>query len=116
MAYTEKFQQLADIACGRVQAVQPEQVDQLVAQGAVALDIRDKEERDCGHIDGSMHISRGRLEMDIEGKIPDLTTLIMCYCNANNRGALSASALKDMGYINAQYISGGFLKYRKLKL
>jgi hypothetical protein len=44
MAYTHKFQQLADIAMAQVPGVSPEQVDALLAQGAVALDIRDKEE------------------------------------------------------------------------
>ena len=42
MAYTEKFQHLADIAMREVVSVSPEQVNNLLAQGAVALDIRAK--------------------------------------------------------------------------
>ena len=38
MAYTQKFQQLADTAMAQVQSVLPDQVDALMAQGAVALD------------------------------------------------------------------------------
>lgn len=114
MAYTQKFQDLADAAQRRVTGVKPEDVDALVRAGAVALDIRDKEEHDAGHIPGSLHVSRGKLEMNVEGALPDLDQTILCYCNANNRGALSADTLQDMGYKNARYIAGGLNAYRKL--
>ena len=94
--------------------MEPEDVDALVCAGAVALDIRDKEEHDAGHIPGSVHVSRGKLEMNVEGALPDLEQTILCYCNANNRGALSAATLQDMGYKNAKYIAGGLNAYRKL--
>lgn len=115
MAYTEKFQALADAARARVAEVAPQEVDTLVAQGAIALDIRDKEEHDADHIAGSLHVSRGKLEMNIEAAIPDLTTPILCYCNAFNRGALSADTLRAMGYTNAKFIAGGLKAYRALK-
>ena len=114
MTYTEKFQQLADEALSQVDGIRPEDVDSLIADGAIALDIRDKEEHDAGHIAGSMNISRGKLEMLIEDMIPDLDTTILCYCNAVNRGALSAASLKDMGYSNARFVNGGLNGYRKV--
>ena len=115
MAYTDKFQQLADTARSRVEEVRPQDVDRLVADGAIALDIRDKEEHDADHIADSVNISRGKLEMLVEDQIPDLETTILCYCNAYNRGALSAATLQDMGYRNATFIAGGLNAYRKLK-
>jgi len=114
MAYTEKFQKLADEACSQVEGVLPNQVDALLADGAIALDIRDSEEHAADHIDGSLNVSRGKLEMNIEGEVPDLEATILCYCNAVNRGALSAATLKSMGYSNAKYINGGLIGYRKL--
>jgi len=114
MAYTEKFQNLADSARSRVKEVLPEEVDELVAKGAITLDIRDKEEHDADHISGSLNISRGKLELLIESKIPNLDTLIICYCNAFNRGALSADTLRSMGYVNSAFIAGGLIAYRKL--
>lgn len=114
MAYTQKFQALADAAQSRVAGVAPEEVDGLLKVGAVVLDIRDKEEHDAGHIPGSLHISRGKLEMNVEAALPDLDQTILCYCNAFNRGALSAATLQDMGYKNAQFIAGGLNAYRKL--
>lgn len=112
MAYTQKFQDLADAARSRVEEVACEDVDTLIKNGAVALDIRDKEEHDADHIEGSLHVSRGKLEMNIEGAIPDLDTTILCYCNAFNRGALSADTLRAMGYKNAKFIAGGLKAYR----
>jgi phage shock protein E len=114
MAYTEKFQTMSDQAMARVEAVEPSQVDTLVSNGAILLDIRDQEEHTKGHIEGSINLSRGKLEMNIEGVIPDLSCTIICYCNANNRGALAAAALRDMGYDNAVFISGGRVAYRAL--
>lgn len=114
MAYSKKFQQLADDAVSQVEGVRPEAVDALLADGAIALDIRDKEEHDAGHIEGSLNISRGKLEMIVEDSIPDLEATVLCYCNAVNRGALSAAALQNMGYRNVRYIDGGLNGYRKV--
>ena len=114
MAYTEKFQALADAAMSCVAAVAPDQVDALMREGAIALDIRDKEEHDADHIADSLHVSRGKLEMNVESVIPDLNTPILCYCNAYNRGALSADTLRAMGYVNASFIGGGLKAYRAL--
>ena len=113
MKYTSKFQDLADAAQSRVEGVKPTDVDAMFADGAVLLDIRDKEEHDKDHIEGSLNLSRGKLEMLVEGMIPDLNTPVLCYCNAINRGALSADSLKSMGYVNAKYIDGGLIGYRK---
>jgi rhodanese-related sulfurtransferase len=115
VAYSRKFQQLADEAVSQVEGVPPEAVNALLADGVIALDIRDKEEHDVGHIEGSLNISRGTLEMTVEDAIPDLDTTILCYCNAVNRGALSAAALKAMGYHNVKYIDGGLNGYRKVE-
>ena len=52
--------------------------------------------------------------MNVEGKITDLDTVILCYCNANNRGALSAASLQDMGYKNARFIAGGLNAWKAL--
>ena len=114
MAYSDKFQSMAAAAQSRVDGVDPADLSALVAAGAVLLDIRDPDEHAAGHIPGSQHLSRGKLEMNVEGVLPDLDTTILCYCNANNRGALSAAALRDMGYHNAKYIAGGLGAWRKI--
>jgi rhodanese-related sulfurtransferase len=112
MAYSEKFQKLGDAARARVVGVDAKDVDDLVAGGAVLLDIRDKEEFDAGTMPGALHLSRGKLEMNVEAMLPDLSTTILCFCNANHRGALSADALRAMGYDNARVITGGLNAWR----
>ncbi|EAR08093.1 rhodanese-like domain-containing protein [Reinekea blandensis] len=114
MQYTDKFQSMCDEARQRVDSVEASEVDSRIKEGAVALDIRDPDEHQAGHIPGSRNLSRGKLEMLIEGMIPDLSTEILCYCNANNRGTLSAASLRAMGYENAYFIAGGLNAYRKL--
>ena len=52
------------------------------------------------------------LEMNTAGVIPDLNTTVLCYCNANNRGVLSANTLRQMGDVNAHHIAGGLKAYR----
>ncbi len=115
MKYTRKFQAMADAARAQIEEVTPEEVDALLAQGAVALDIRDKEEYEKDHIPGSLNVSRGKLEMVIEKQVPDLNTTVLCYCNALNRGSLSAASLQSMGYRNAKVIAGGLNAYRAWK-
>lgn len=112
--YSTKFKQLADAARARITEVPPEHVDALMASGAIALDIRDPDEHQQDHIVNSVHVSRGKLEMNIEKVIPDLDATILCYCNAYNRGALSADTLRAMGYRNAKLIAGGLKAYRAL--
>jgi phage shock protein E len=114
MAYSEKFQALADAAKARTPSTRPEEVAALMASGAIALDIRDGDEHANGCIPGSVHLSRGKLEMNVESVLPDPQTPILCYCNAQNRGALSAAALRDMGYVNATWIDGGLNAWRAL--
>ena len=115
MAYTRKFSELADAARKRVDAVPPADVDRHRAAGAVVLDIRDPDEHAVDHIENAVNVSRSKLEMNIEQAIPDLDTTILCYCNVNNRGALSADTLRAMGYRNAKYIEGGLKAYRALQ-
>lgn len=87
----------------------------MLEQGAIALDIRDGEEHGAGSIQGVLNISRGKFEMNVAAQIADLDTIILCFCNANNRGALSAVALQSMGYTNAKYIARGLKAYRTMK-
>ena len=114
MAYTDKFQHLADTAKAQVSSVEAAEVDDLIDAGAIVLDIRDPDEHAAGHMARSTNISRGKLEMVVESKVPDLDATILCYCNAVNRGALSAATLTAMGYTNARYINGGLNAYNAL--
>jgi phage shock protein E len=85
MAYTQKFQNKADAAQAKAGSITLEYV---------ALDIRDNEEHDAGHIPGSFDIIRGK--------------------NADNRGVLSTEPLADIDCKNARFVAGGFATNRRL--
>ena len=48
-------------------------------QNLLIIDVREKEEWDQGHIDGAVHVSRGRMEGRIDELVPDKSTPIVCH-------------------------------------
>ena len=70
------------------------------------LDVRDPNEASLGKIPGAIHISRGRLEQDIEAAIPRDADVVI-YCANGNRSALAAITLRDMGYERISSMSAG---------
>ena len=90
------------------------QAQQMVAQGAVLLDIRDSAElADTGKAAGSLHIPRGSLEFKADPASPaydpklQLDQPIILHCAAGGRAALAGKLLLDMGYTQV-YNLGGF--------
>ena len=68
---------------------------------AVFLDVRDAGEFAAGHLPGAINISRGTLEFNVFGKIPDQNAKIYVYCKTAGRSTLATKALNDLGYKNA---------------
>ena len=68
---------------------------------AVYLDVRDPNEFSAGHLPGAINVSRGTLEMNVWGKIPDQNAKIYVYCKTAGRSALATKTLNDLGYKNA---------------
>lgn len=90
--------------------VDPEEARQRLAQGAVALDVRDDHEFDDGHVPGAVHITRGCLEFKI-GDNPatkDPNAELLVYCKGGGRAALATQTLQRLGYTNAVCIEGGY--------
>ena len=54
-----------------------------------------------GIFPGAMNISRGTLEFNVFGKIPDQNAKIYVYCKTAGRSALATKTLNDLGYKNA---------------
>jgi rhodanese-related sulfurtransferase len=68
---------------------------------AIILDVRDPGEFAAGHLPGAINISRGTLEMNVFGKIPDENAKIYVYCKTAGRSTLATKTLNDLGYKNA---------------
>lgn len=109
--HSGEFLRLANDARQRITEVLPAEARKRVAEGALLLDVRDKEAFEAGHIKGAMNISRGSLEMRIGEVEPDKQALIVCHCGGGNRGELAADALQKKGYTQVVSIEGGLNAY-----
>lgn len=103
-------QDLVAQARQEIQEVSLANADAAIKDADLLLDVRDADEFRASHIPGSVNISRGMLEFRFtnEPSLEDRQLKIVLYCKSSGRAALSARALKEMGYLNVQSIEGGF--------
>ena len=81
----------------------------------VLIDVREDNEFDADHLPGAVHLGKGIIERDIEGKYPDLHTPMVLYCGGGFRSALAADNLQKMGYSNVISMDGGMREWREKK-
>lgn len=110
--------ELVAAANALVPHVTGEQARQMVADGAVLLDIRDSAElADTGKAVGSIHIPRGSLEFKADPASPtheprlQPDTPIVLHCAAGGRAAMAGKLLLEMGYTKV-YNLGGFKDWK----
>ncbi len=84
-------------------------IGELLANGAVIVDVRTKNEYQQGHIKGSMNIPLDQLEKAIS-KLPKNKTIITC-CASGMRSASAKGKLKSAGYTVEN--GGSWLNLRK---
>src|SRR6185369_12161977 len=61
---------------------------------------------------GALHIPRGHLESQIEGKIPGHDTPLVVYCAGGVRSAFAAKTLQELGYADVVSVAGGFGRWK----
>ena len=76
------------------------------------VDVREKDEYRAGFIPGAIHIPRGFLEMQVEGKLPDRDAEIVVYCAGGTRSAFAAKTLSQLGYTNVTSANPGFVRWK----
>jgi molybdopterin/thiamine biosynthesis adenylyltransferase/rhodanese-related sulfurtransferase len=81
--------------------------------GAVWVDVRERDEWEEGHIPGAVHVPRGYLESRIEGVAADKAAPVVLYCASGNRSAFAAKALQELGYEHASSLHGGFTDWKR---
>ena len=82
------------------------------AGGVLVLDVREPDEYDQGALPGALHIPRGHLEAQIEGRATDKDQEIVVYCAGGVRSAFAAATLQQLGYSNVLSMAGGFGKWK----
>ena len=76
------------------------------------LDVREPDEHEQGALVGALHIPRGHLEAQIEGRIVDKNAPVIVYCAGGVRSAFAAKTLQELGYTNVLSMAGGFGKWK----
>jgi molybdopterin/thiamine biosynthesis adenylyltransferase/rhodanese-related sulfurtransferase len=82
------------------------------AGGVVVLDVREPDEFEQGALPGVLHIPRGHLEAQIEGRITDKSTPVIVYCAGGVRSAFAAKTLAELGYTDVVSMDGGFGRWK----
>ena len=80
---------------------------ELVAQGAVIIDVRSKGEYAGGHINGSVNIPLDSLSSNL-GKLKDKNKAIITCCASGMRSASAKSMLASKGYTNVHNGGGWY--------
>ena len=114
--HSPAFLALVNESRSRVREIQAAQLPSELAQHPAALlvDVREESEFAAGHVKGAVHLGKGVIERDIEGKVPDRATPLYLYCGGGFRSALAADNLKKMGYGNVVNVDGGWRALKDL--
>ena len=108
MSYVTSDQLLAKLR-NEITEISVHQLNQQLENNEVTLiDIRGREEWDQGNVEGSIHIPRGFLELQIETRTTNRDQPIAIICAGGVRSLLGARDLHTMGYTNVTSVAGGF--------
>jgi rhodanese-related sulfurtransferase len=80
--------------------------------GTILLDVREPDEYEQGALPGAVHIPRGHLESQIEGKVPNRDASVVIYCAGGTRSAFAAKTLGELGYTDVVSVQGGFNRWK----
>lgn len=109
-AHNAGFLELVKDAKSRVKEIDIEGYKRMAASGQAhtLVDVREDGEWAAGHAAGALHLGKGVIERDIEGKVPDKDRTLVLYCGGGFRSALAGDALQKMGYTQVISLDGGW--------
>ncbi len=105
------FREMLSQAKQGIVEVDPAGADALLGE-AVFLDVREADEYAQGAVPGAVHLPRGMLELQVEGRVPEKGRKIVVYCAGGTRSALAAQSLGQLGYSDVVSMAGGFNKWK----
>ena len=83
------------------------------ANELLVLDVRERDAFEDGHIPGAQWLTRGQLELRVNQDLPDPTRRILVYCEFGRVSTLATATLRQMGYLQAVALDGGFKAWRE---
>lgn len=110
MKHAPGFLKMVNEGRTRVKEITVDEARERLARNpkAVFMDVREDSEWDAGHAAEAVHLGKGVLERDLEGKVPDPNTEVIMYCGGGYRSVLTADAAQKMGYRNVCSLIGGY--------
>jgi rhodanese-related sulfurtransferase len=108
--HSPRFLALIEAARRNVREMTIEEYRERVASGEplVLVDVREDREWEAGRMPDAIHLGKGVIERDIEDKIPDRDTPIVCQCAGGYRSVLVCENLQKMGYTNTWSLAEGY--------
>jgi sulfur-carrier protein adenylyltransferase/sulfurtransferase len=106
------FRDLLSAAKAEISEISTETASEHIAAGYTVLDVREPDEYQEGAIAGAIHIPRGHLESQIEGRIIDKTAPVVVYCAGGVRSAFAARTMQELGYQIVESMEGGFGRWK----
>ena len=110
-----RFLKIVDDARSRIRETNVDEVKKRMDRGEKLLlvDVREESEYAKDHLPGAIHLGKGVIERDIEGRVPELNQEMVLYCGGGYRSALAADNLQKMGYANVASMDGGIRRWRE---
>ena len=112
--HTPRFLKIVEDARSRVKETNVDAIKARLDRGEkfTLVDVREESEWAKDHLPRAVHLGKGVIERDVEGKLPDRGAEIVLYCGGGFRSALAADNLQKMGYTNVFSMDGGIRDWR----
>lgn len=113
--HAPRFLKLVNDTRQHVRETTVEAIYQRLASGErlTLIDVREDHEWNESRIPGSLHLSKGIAERDIESRFPDTGEELILYCGGGFRSVLTAWTLGQMGYTAVISMDGGFRGWKE---
>ncbi|MGA8297073.1 MAG: molybdopterin-synthase adenylyltransferase MoeB [Acidimicrobiales bacterium] len=105
------FRDLLAEVKAQIREVTPAEVAER-GEDLILVDVRESDEYAAGALEGAVHLPRGMLELQVEGRVPDKKRPIVIYCAGGTRSAFAAKTLFDLGYRDVASMAGGFNRWK----
>jgi rhodanese-related sulfurtransferase len=113
--HSPRFLKIVEDARSRIHEISIDEVQAKLQAGEkfMLFDVREESEYAADHLPGAIHLGKGIIERDIEGRAPDPNTAMVLYCGGGFRSALAADNLQKMGFRNVLSMAGGIRGWRE---
>ncbi len=106
------FRDLLSAAKAEIVEVSTDTASEHIEAGYAVLDVREPDEYAEGALPGAIHIPRGHLEAQVEGRLVDKTAPVVVYCAGGVRSAFAARTLQELGYETVESMDGGYGRWK----